>query len=79
MEFALQEELNDWEMCRITEFLVTLAQFSNLTEEEDSLVWNVGSKGCFTVNSAYEDLNTVSIEEVECPWKIIWKPRYLIK
>ena len=45
MEFALQEELNDWEMCRITEFLVTLAQFSNLTKEEDSLVWNGGAKG----------------------------------
>ena len=32
-----------------------------------------GSKGCFTLNSAYEDLNTVGIEEVEWPWKMIWK------
>jgi len=70
-----RRNLNDWEMCRITEFLVTLAQFSNLSEEEDSLVWNVGSKGCFTVNSAYEDLNTVGIEEVEWPWKMIWKTK----
>ncbi|WMV27348.1 hypothetical protein MTR67_020733 [Solanum verrucosum] len=67
--------LNDWEMCRMTEFLVTLAQFSNLSEEEDSLVWNVGSKGCFTVNSAYEDLHTVGFEEVEWPWKMIWKTK----
>ncbi|WMV52954.1 hypothetical protein MTR67_046339 [Solanum verrucosum] len=70
-----RRNLNDWEMCRITEFLVTLAQFSNLSEEEDSLVWNVGSKGCFTVNSAYEDLNTVGFEEVEWPWKMIWKTK----
>ncbi|KAG5622081.1 hypothetical protein H5410_007299 [Solanum commersonii] len=70
-----RRNLNDWEMCRITEFLVTLPQFSNLSEEEDSLVWNVGSKGCFTVNSAYEDLNTVGIEEVEWPWKMIWKTK----
>uniref|UniRef100_M1CD35 Uncharacterized protein n=1 Tax=Solanum tuberosum TaxID=4113 RepID=M1CD35_SOLTU len=33
-----RRNLNDWEMCRITDFLVTLAQFSNLSEEEDSLV-----------------------------------------
>ncbi|WMV15559.1 hypothetical protein MTR67_008944 [Solanum verrucosum] len=71
----LRRNLNDWEMCRITEFLVTLAQFSNLSQEEDSLVWNVGSKGCFTVNSTYEDLNTVDIEEVEWPWKMIWKTK----
>lgn len=66
---------NAWEMCRIAEFLVTLAQFSNLSEEEDSLVWNVGSKGCFTINSAYEDLNIVGIEEIEWPWKMIWKTK----
>ncbi|XP_049373036.1 uncharacterized protein LOC125838027 [Solanum verrucosum] len=70
-----RRNLNDWEMCRITEFLVTLAQFSNLSKEEDSLVWNVGNKGCFTVNSAYEDLNAVGFEEVEWPWKMIWKTK----
>ncbi|WMV13959.1 hypothetical protein MTR67_007344 [Solanum verrucosum] len=36
-------------------------------------------KGCFTVNSAYEDLNTVGIEEVEWPWKMIWKTKISFK
>lgn len=79
MEFALQEKLNDWEMCGVAEFFFTLAQFSNLSKEEDSLVWNVGSEGYFTVNSAYEDLSTVGIEEVEWPWKMIWKTKIAYK
>ena len=35
----------------------TMAQFSNLTREEDKVVWKIGSKRVFSVKSAYKDLN----------------------
>ena len=53
----LRRNLNDWKMGNIVAFHDTMAQFSNLTREEDKVVWKIGSKGAFTVNSAYKDLN----------------------
>ena len=53
----LRRNLNDWEMGNIVAFHDTMAQFSNLTWEEEKVVWKIGSKGVFSVNSAYKDLN----------------------
>ena len=55
----------------------TMAQFSNLTWEEEKVVWKIGSKGVFRVNSAYKDLNhSNSNDRMELwPWQMIWKPK----
>ena len=53
----LRRNLNDWEMGNIVAFHDTMAQFSNLTREEDKVVWKIGSKRVFSVKSAYKDLN----------------------
>ena len=53
----LRRNLNDWGMGNTVAFHDIMAQFSNLTREEDKVVWKIGSKGVFRVNSAYKDLN----------------------
>lgn len=70
-----RRNFNDREMCRIAEFQVTIDQFNDLSGEEDSLVWSVDYKGCFT---AYSNLNSAGIEEVEWPSKMIWKLLYTL-
>ena len=39
-----RRNLNDWEIGNIVAFHDTMAQFSNLTREEDKVVWKIGSK-----------------------------------
>ncbi|KAG5614179.1 hypothetical protein H5410_014003 [Solanum commersonii] len=48
---------------RCVEQLSFMSPWHNLVTCLGEMIWKVGSKGCFTVNSAYEDLNTVGIEE----------------
>uniref|UniRef100_M1DJF6 CCHC-type domain-containing protein n=1 Tax=Solanum tuberosum TaxID=4113 RepID=M1DJF6_SOLTU len=73
----LRRNLNDWEMGNIVAFHDTLAQFSNLTREEDKVVWKIGSKGVFSVKSAYKDLNqSNSNDRMELwPWRMIWRTK----
>ena len=52
-----RRNLNDWEIGNIVAFHDTMAQFSNLNREGDKVVWKIGSKGVFSVKSAYKDLN----------------------
>ncbi|WMV41678.1 hypothetical protein MTR67_035063 [Solanum verrucosum] len=69
----LRRNLNDWEMGNIVAFHDTMTQFSNLTREEDKVVWKIGSKGVFSVKSAYKDLNqSNSNDRMELwPWRMI--------
>ena len=53
----LRRNLNDWEMGNIVAFYDTMGQFRNMTREEDKVVWKIGSKGVFSVKTAYKDLN----------------------
>ncbi|WMV14734.1 hypothetical protein MTR67_008119 [Solanum verrucosum] len=73
----LRSNLNDWEMGNIVAFHDTMAQFSNLTRKEDKVVWKIGSKGVFSVKSAYKDLNqSNSNDRMELwPWQMIWRPK----
>ncbi|WMV38316.1 hypothetical protein MTR67_031701 [Solanum verrucosum] len=71
----LRRNLNDWEMTFVAAFLNTVPQNLNLTEERDSLVWKVDSKGIFTVKSAYKDLTGTNTQEIGWPWRMIWKTK----
>ena len=44
-------------MGNIVAFYDTMGQFRNMTREEDKVVWKIGSKGVFSVKTAYKDLN----------------------
>ena len=68
-------------MGTIVAFHDTMAQFSNLTREEDKVVWKIGSKGVFSVKSAYKDLNHSNSNDRKelCPWQMIWKPKNSIQ
>ena len=75
MEFVLKEEpsgLGDWQSGRISN---SVGSFSNLTEKKELLVWQNDTKGQFSVNSVYKKLNKNAGQEMEWPWKIIWKPK----
>lgn len=37
--------------------------------------WQKDSKGIFSVRSAYKDLNIAAVQEIDWPWKMIWKPK----
>uniref|UniRef100_M1A801 Reverse transcriptase zinc-binding domain-containing protein n=1 Tax=Solanum tuberosum TaxID=4113 RepID=M1A801_SOLTU len=71
----LRRNLNDWEVNFIADFQNTVPQNLNLTEEKDSLVWKVDSKGIFTVRSAYKDLTGTNTQEIRWPWRMIWKTK----
>jgi len=58
----------------VVEFQDSVGSFSNLTEK-DLLVWQNDTKGQFSVNSIYKELNKNAGQETEWPWKSIWKPK----
>ena len=64
-------------MGNIVVFHDTMEQFSNLTGEQDKVVWKIGSKGVFSVKSAYKDLNHSNSNDRKelWPWQMIWKPK----
>ena len=64
-------------MGNIVVFHDTMEQFSNLTGEQDKVVRKIGSKGVFSVESAYKDLNhSKSNDKMKLwPWQMIWKPK----
>ena len=59
----------------MAEFQDSVRSFSNLTDKKDLLVWQNDTKGQFSVNSVYKKLNKNAGQEMEWPWKIIWKPK----
>lgn len=67
----LKRHLNDWEMRSIASFYSTMADFNNLVEERDILVWQKDSTGIFSVSSTYKDLNSSEVQEEDWPWKMI--------
>ncbi|WMV25830.1 hypothetical protein MTR67_019215 [Solanum verrucosum] len=71
----LRRNLQDWEIDEVAEFQDSVGSFSNLTEKKDLLVWQNDTKGQFSVNSIYKELNKNAGQETEWPWKSIWKPK----
>ncbi|WMV22465.1 hypothetical protein MTR67_015850 [Solanum verrucosum] len=70
----LRRNLQDWEIDKVAEFQDSVGSFSNLTEK-DFLVWQNDTKGQFSVNSIYKELNKNAGQETAWPWKSIWKPK----
>jgi len=71
----LRRHLNDWEIEKVIALQNSVDNFSNLTEEKDSLVWQSDIHGKFSVNSAYRALNKTADQETDWPWRMIWKPK----
>jgi len=71
----LRRNLHDWEIDKVTDFQDSVASFSNLTEKEDLLIWKNDTKGQFSRNSIYKELNKNAGQETDWPWKMIWKPK----
>ncbi|KAF3660456.1 Mitochondrial carrier protein MTM1 [Capsicum annuum] len=66
---------NDWKLEKIADFRNSVAAFNNLTEDKVMMEWQKDSKGIFSVRSAYKDLNIAAVQEIDWPWKMIWKPK----
>ncbi|KAK6791693.1 hypothetical protein RDI58_010774 [Solanum bulbocastanum] len=71
----LRRNLRDWEIDKVADFQDSVASFSNLTERKDLLIWKNDTKGQFSVNSIYKELNKNAGQETDWPWKMIWKPK----
>ncbi|WMV37642.1 hypothetical protein MTR67_031027 [Solanum verrucosum] len=69
------DRLKVGERWRIALGSITVDNFSNFTEEKDSLVWQSDIYGKFSVNSAYRALNKTADQETDMPWRMIWKPK----
>ncbi|WMV14448.1 hypothetical protein MTR67_007833 [Solanum verrucosum] len=70
---GLRRGLNDWEMTTIARFHDTMQMATNLTGEEDRLVWKGERGGEFTVKSAYRELRSTEEQHAGWPWRMIWK------
>ncbi|WMV10142.1 hypothetical protein MTR67_003527 [Solanum verrucosum] len=69
----LRRGLNDWEMTTIARFYDTMQMATNLTGEEDRLVWKGERGGEFTVKSAYRELRSTEEQHAGWPWRMIWR------
>lgn len=69
----LRSGLNDWEMTTIARFHDTMQMATNLTGEEDRLVWKGERGGEFTVKSAYRELRSTEEQHAGWPWRMIWR------
>uniref|UniRef100_M1CC58 Reverse transcriptase zinc-binding domain-containing protein n=1 Tax=Solanum tuberosum TaxID=4113 RepID=M1CC58_SOLTU len=71
----LRRNLNDWEITSIARFHDTMARATNLTEEQDRLIWKGERKGEFTVSSAYRELRPSEEQQAGWPWRMIWRTK----
>ncbi|WMV30347.1 hypothetical protein MTR67_023732 [Solanum verrucosum] len=53
-DLRFRRRLNDWEINKVAELLITLEQYKDLTPNEDNLFWLPGKQDRFSVGSAYE-------------------------
>ena len=70
MEFVLKEEPSGLVNRQSGRIQDSVGSFSNLTEK-DLLIWQNDTKGQFSVNSVYKELNKNAGQEMEWPWKTI--------
>lgn len=59
----------------MADFQNSVGSFNNLAEKEDLRIWKNDTKGQFSVNSIYRELNKTARQETDWPWKMIWKPK----
>ncbi|WMV37014.1 hypothetical protein MTR67_030399 [Solanum verrucosum] len=72
-EISFRRQVNDWEITRVADFLNTIGQFKGTHEGEDELWWQGSDRGAFRVGKAYRWLNSHNQQNVNRPWKTIWK------
>ena len=65
-DLFLRRNLQDWEIDKVAEFQDSVGSSSNLIEK-DLLVWQNDTKGQFSVNSVYKELNKNAGQEMEWP------------
>lgn len=59
--------LNDWEISEIAGLLQLLSSFSGTSNCDDKPIWQLHSKGVFTVKSCYWGRNTTQLQIAKWP------------
>lgn len=73
--FAFRRQLNDQEIMRVAEFLNAVNTFNGLQIGKDILWWSGNNKRVFKVNKTYRMMDQPSNNDLNWPWKQIWKNR----
>ncbi|KAF3625895.1 putative mannosyl-oligosaccharide 1,2-alpha-mannosidase MNS3-like [Capsicum annuum] len=73
--FNFRRQLNDWEVQRLAEFVNTMVPFNELQTGEYIFWWTGNNRGVYKVNRAYKLMDQANQQNINWPWKPIWKSR----